>query len=36
VFRDAKRPAEELIPAGLDLSVYGVIGHAGSDKQGTL
>lgn len=36
VFRDAKRPGEELIPSGLDLSVYGVIGHAGSDKQGKL
>lgn len=36
VFRDAKRPGEELVPAGLDLSVYGTVGHANSDKQGKL
>ena len=35
VFRDAKRPGEELVPAGLDFSVYGTVGHANSDKQGT-
>ncbi|XP_060562640.1 GATOR complex protein WDR24-like isoform X2 [Ruditapes philippinarum] len=36
VFRDAKRPGEELVPAGLDFSVYGTVGHANSDKQGKL
>jgi hypothetical protein len=36
VFRDAKRPGEELVPAGLDFSVYGTVGHANSDKQGRL
>ena len=34
VTRDAKRPGEDLVPAGLDLSVYGTVGHANSDRQG--
>ena len=34
VFRDAKRPGENLVPAGLDLSIHGTVGHANSDKQG--
>ncbi|XP_052812838.1 GATOR complex protein WDR24-like isoform X1 [Mya arenaria] len=36
VFRDAKRPGEDLVPSGLDLSVHGMVGHANSDRQGKL
>lgn len=36
VFRDAKRPGEELVPAGVDISVHGIVGHANSDKQGKV
>ncbi|KAL4222635.1 WD repeat-containing protein 24 [Mactra antiquata] len=36
VFRDAKRPGEELVPAGVDVSVHGLVGHANSNKQGKL
>ncbi|XP_052255836.1 GATOR complex protein WDR24-like isoform X2 [Dreissena polymorpha] len=36
VFRDAKRPAEDLVPAGLGISVQGIVGHANSDRQGKL
>lgn len=36
VFRDACRPGEDLVPAGLDINVFGTIGHANSDKQGKI
>lgn len=32
VFKDAKRPADELVPAGLDMSIHGDISYATLDK----
>jgi hypothetical protein len=32
VFKDAKRPADELVPAGLDLSIHGDISYATLEK----
>ena len=36
VFYDAKKPAEDLVPSGVDLSVYGLIGHASQVKRGKI
>ena len=36
MFRDAKRPGEDLVPAGLDANLFGTVGHANSDRQGTM
>ncbi|XP_048745682.2 GATOR complex protein WDR24-like isoform X1 [Ostrea edulis] len=32
VFKDAKRPADELVPAGLDMSIHGDISYATLEK----
>ena len=34
VFKDAKKPANDLIPAGIALSVEGTVGHAYKVKRG--
>lgn len=32
MFKDAKRPADELVPAGLDMSIHGDISYATLEK----
>ena len=34
VLYDAKKPAQDLILSGVDLSVYGLVGHASKVKRG--
>ena len=36
VFYDAKKPAQDLILSGVDLSIYGVVGHASKVKRGRI
>ncbi|XP_041367417.1 GATOR complex protein WDR24-like [Gigantopelta aegis] len=35
VFKDAKRPADLVVPAGIDMSIDGHISHAYAEKQGS-
>ena len=35
VFKDAKRPADLVVPAGIDISIDGNISHAYAEKHGT-
>ena len=34
VFRDAKKPADDLIPTGVAVSIDGTVGHAYQIKKG--
>ncbi|ESP01778.1 hypothetical protein LOTGIDRAFT_139155, partial [Lottia gigantea] len=34
-FKDAKRPADDVIPAGMDVDIFGNISHAFGDRNGT-